>query len=483
MTPNMIKHNTIYKYLFTVILLISINACKAPGILPLPEIKNIPNEYAITSKVDSANIVNIKWNQFFTDQQLIALIDTALIHNLDVLTTLQEIEIAKNKVKFSNGKFVPTINGGANLAVEKVGRYTSQGAGDASADITPGNTVPELLPSINFGFQASWEADIWGKLKNEKQAAYLRYLSSESGKNLVITNLIAEIASDYYELLAQTNQLEIVRKSIELQNKELEIVKAQKEAGVVTSLAVKQFEAQLYNTQNLEFNILQNIVETENKINLLLGRYPQKITVDTKNILQTTPSIIQAGIPSQLLKNRPDIKQAELELQAANCDIKAARAEFYPSFNIGATLGFSAFKPSYLLRTPESIMYTLASDITGPIVNKSAIKAAFSTANALQIEAMYAYQKSIFNGFVDVSNQLSNLENLTKAHDLKFKEANTLKEAVDVSNDLFKYGKANYLEVMMAQKEALNTQLELIDVKKQKLQALTSIYKALGGGW
>ncbi len=483
MTPNMIKHTTIYKYLLIVILFISVNACKVPSMLPAPELKTIPNGYKNLSIVDSANIVKIKWNQFFTDQQLIALIDTALIQNLDVLTTLQEIEIAKNKVKLANGKFVPTINGGVNLAVEKVGRYTSQGAGDASADITPGNTVPELLPSINFGFQASWEADIWGKLKNEKQAAYLRYLSTEAGKNLVITNLIAEIAFNYYELLAQTNQLEIVRKSIELQSNELEIVKVQKEAGVVTSLAVKQFEAQLYNTQNLEFNILQNIVETENKINLLLGRYPQKITVDTKNILQTTPSIIKAGVPSQLLINRPDIKQAELELQASNFDIIAARAEFYPSLNIGSTFGFSAFKPSYLLRTPESIMYSMASDITGPIVNKSAIKAAFANVNALQIEAMYTYQRSIFNGFIDVSNQLSNLENLTKAHDLKLKEAIALTEAVDVSNDLFKYGKANYLEVMIAQKEALNTQLELIDVKKQKLQALTNIYKALGGGW
>ncbi len=473
----------LYTLKYTLSLVVFIYACKAPNVIQAPALKELPSNYSNFIQQDTNNISKIEWKQFFSDKTLEALIDTALKNNLDVLTTLQEIEIAKNKVKYANGKFVPTINGGTNLALEKVGRYTSQGAGDASADITPGNTVPELLPSINFGFQASWEADVWGKLKNEKQAAYLRYLSTEAGKNLVITNLIAEIASSYYELLGLENQLAIVRNSIDLQNKELEIVKAQQEAAVVTTLAVKQFEAQLYNTQNLEFNILQNIIETQNKINLLLGRYPQKISVDTKNILQTIPTIIKTGVPSQLLKNRPDIKQAELELQAANCDIKAARAEFYPAFNIGSTLGFSAFKPAYLLRTPESVMYSLASDITGPIVNKSAIKANFATANALQIEAMYSYQKSIFNGFVDVNNQLSNLENLSKAHDLKLKEANALNEAVDVSNDLFKYGRANYLEVIMAQKEALNTQLELIDVKKQKLQALTSIYKALGGGW
>ena len=284
-------------------------------------------------------------------------------------------------------------------------------------------------------------------------------------------------------MVAQKNQLEVVKQAIALQQKQLEIVKVQLETGVVTSLAVKQFEAQLYNTQNTEYNILQNIVETENKINLFLGRYPQKINVDLNASSQKLPFLIESGIPSQLLNNRPDIKQAELELQASNFDVKAARAEFYPSFNMGATLGFSAFKPSYLLRTPESMMYSLVNDITGPVVNKSAIKAAFNTANALQIEALYTYQKTIINGYMDVSNQLSNFQNLDKAYELKNNETSTLKEAVEISTDLFKYGKATYLEVLTAQKDALAAQLELIDFKKQQLQSLANVYKALGGGW
>ena len=481
MTPNMIKTQT--KYLFIIVSMVSIGACKAPSILAVPELKTIPKDYTVTTNIDSASIVNIKWNQFFTDKQLISLIDTALKNNLDVLTTLQEIEIAKNKIKFTNGKFLPSITGGTSLSVEKVGRYTSQGAGDASTDIIPGNGVPDLLPNLSFGFQASWEADIWGKLKSTQKATALRYLSSEEGKKLVITNLIAEISNSYYELVAQKNQLEVVKQAIALQQKQLEIVKVQLETGVVTSLAVKQFEAQLYNTQNTEYNILQNIVETENKINLFLGRYPQKINVDLNASSQKLPFLIESGIPSQLLNNRPDIKQAELELQASNFDVKAARAEFYPSFNMGATLGFSAFKPSYLLRTPESMMYSLVNDITGPVVNKSAIKAAFNTANALQIEALYTYQKTIINGYMDVSNQLSNFQNLDKAYELKNNETSTLKEAVEISTDLFKYGKATYLEVLTAQKDALAAQLELIDFKKQQLQSLANVYKALGGGW
>ena len=473
MTPNMIKTQT--KYLFIIVSMVSIGACKAPSILAVPELKTIPKDYTVTTNIDSASIVNIKWNQFFTDKQLISLIDTALKNNLDVLTTLQEIESAKNKIKFANGKFLPSITVGTSLSVEKVGRYTSQGAGDASTDIIPGNGVPDLLPNLSFGFQASWEADIWGKLKSTQKATALRYLSSEEGKKLVITNLIAEISNSYYELVAQKNQLEVVKQAIALQQKQLEIVKVQLETGVVTSLAVKQFEAQLYNTQNTEYNILQNIVETENKINLFLGRYPQKINVDLNASSQKLPFLIESGIPSQLLNNRPDIKQAELELQASNFDVKAARAEFYPSFNMGATLGFSAFKPSYLLRTPESMMYSLVNDITGPVVNKSAIKAAFNTANALQIEALYTYQKTIINGYMDVSNQLSNFQNLDKAYELKNNETSTLKEAVEISTDLFKYGKATYLEVLTAQKDALAAQLELIDFKKQQLQSLANI--------
>jgi len=454
-----------------------------PKSTQVTSLKEVPTAYTNTNANDTVNIAKIQWTEFFKDKNLVALIDTALKNNIDVLTTLQEIEIAKNKVRYANGKFLPTVNVGTNLSVEKVGRYTSQGAGDASADITPGNGVPDVLPSLNVGFQSSWEADIWGKLKNSKQAAYLRYLSTEEGKNLVTTNLIAELASDYYELLAQNNQLEIIRKSIELQKSELEIVKIQKEASVVSELAVKQLEAQLFSTQNLEYTILQNIVETENKINLLLGRYPQKISIDKNSFIQSIPAYVLAGIPSQLLKNRPDIKQAELELRASNCDVKVARAEFYPALNMGATLGLSSFKSSYLLRTPESVMYSLAADITGPLVNKSAIKAEFNTANAMQVEALYNYQKTIIYAFVDVTNQLSNFQNLNKAQELKSKEANALNEAVSIATDLFKYGKATYLEVFISQREALNTQLELLEVQKQQLQSLTNLYKALGGGW
>ena len=320
-------------------------SCKAPKLMVAAPTASLPENYV--GSTDTNNLAKLTWKPFFNDPKLIALIDTAIHNNLDVLMTAQEIEIAKSKVRLASGKLLPSVNAGFGAGVEKVGRYTSQGAGDASADITPGQGVPDNLTNIQFGFQAGWEADVWGKLKNAKKSAYTNYLSSIEGKKWVTTNLIAEVANSYYELVGLHAQLNIINESIVLQNKQLEVVKTQKEASVVTELAVKQFEALVYNAENLKFNLLQNITETENKINLLLGRYPQKIEV-TEGFTQALPAALAIGIPSQLLKNRPDIQQAELALTASKLDVKVAEAEFYPTVNLGASIGLNAFKAKYL---------------------------------------------------------------------------------------------------------------------------------------
>jgi NodT family efflux transporter outer membrane factor (OMF) lipoprotein len=455
-------------------------SCSVPKAIEKTNDTPIPTSY--TGSIDSTNVAIIAWSSFFNDKKLMVLIDTALKNNLDVLTTIQEIEIAKSKIRFANGKLMPTVTAGVGLGIEKVGKYTSQGAGDGSADITPGQLVPENLTDLRLGFQAGWEADIWGKLRNAKKSTLNNYLSTVEGKKWVTTNLIAEVANTYYELVGLHAQLNIINESIALQQKELEVVKIQKEASVVSELAVKQFEAMVYNAQNLAFNLLQNITETENKMNFLLGRFPQKIEVN-EGITQALPSSLEVGIPSQLLKNRPDIQQAEYNLKATSFDLKAAQAEFYPSVNVGGSLGLNAFKTKYLFRSPESMMYSLLSDVAGPLINKSAIQAQFNTANALQIEAVYEYQKTILNGFVEVTNQISNVRNLQSSFQTKTKEVEALTSAINLSSELFKYAKANYLEVLTAQREAFASKLELVEIKKQQYNAITNLYKSLGGGW
>ncbi|MEY4903550.1 MAG: hypothetical protein RLZZ292_1365 [Bacteroidota bacterium] len=470
-----------YKFLAIVLCCIVYESCKLPSVAQLPTLKSVPSSYNASS--DSTNSAAKTWRTFFTDKNLIALLDTAINNNPDVFITMQDIAIAQNKIQLRHGALLPSVMVGGGTGVEKVGRYTSQGAGDASAEITPGKIVPEILTDFMGGIRASWEIDIWGKLKSAKSAAATKYLSSLEGKNLVLSSLVAEVANSYYELLALDNQLDILRETIQLQKNQLDIVKVQKEAGVVTELAVKQFEAQILNSQSMEYEVLQSITETENKINFLLGRYPQPILRDKTILTAQLPNTITQGIPAQLLKNRPDIRQAELEIVAAKWDVKVAQLEFYPSLSVGGSLGLQSFRPDYLFRLPASLASALIGDLAGPVINKNAIMAEFKTANALQIQTMYEYQKTVLNAYLEVNNLMSNIRNLEKQYSFKAKEVEIQTKSIDIANDLFKYARANYLEVLTTQREALSSKLELIEVKKRQFNAVTNVYKALGGGW
>lgn len=473
--------NNIYKGLGLIWLCVAYTACKIPEVAQRTENKNVPTSFGTST--DTLNSATIQWRRFFKDPDLVNLIDTALKNNQELNITLQEIEIAKNEIRAKKGELLPSVSYGAGAGLEKVGRYTSSGAGDASTDITPGKEVPELLPDYKFGLQADWEVDIWHKLRNAKKAAITRYLSTVEGKNFVVTNLVAEVANSYYELLALDSQLDIVKKNIALQNNALELMKIQKQATRVTELAVRKFEAEVLSSKSLEFDLQKDITNTENKINFLLGRFPQPIPRGKANFTDLVLPGIQAGIPAQLLANRPDIKQAELDLAAAKIDVKVAKAKFYPSLGISASIGYQAFNPSYLLKTPESIFYSLAGDLAGPLINKNAIKADYLTANAKQLQAVYNYERSILNGYIEVANQLSNINNLQKSYDLKAKQVKALTESIDISNDLFKSARADYFEVLMTQRDALESKLELIETKKQQLNSMVNIYHALGGGW
>ncbi|MBC8985310.1 TolC family protein [Pedobacter sp. N36a] len=460
---------------------IAVAGCKVPSVAIQTSNTAVPEVYS--NSKDSTNIAAMPWRSFFKDQNLINLIDTALKNNQELKITMQEIEIAKNEIKIKKGELLPTLGLGGGIGVEKVGRYTSQGAGDAGTEIAPGKAVPDPLMDYNLSAYAHWEVDIWKKLRSAKKAAVSRYLSSLEGKNFAVTNLIAEVAASYYELLSLDSQLEIVKQNIELQKNALAIVKVQKEAARATELGVQKFQAEVLASKNLEFDLLQRTKETENRINFLLGQYPQEIKRERANFLGLLPAAVQAGVPSQLLANRPDIKQAELELAAAKLDVKVARAAFYPTLDISAAVGLQAFKPSYFLKFPESVLYSLAGDVAGPLINRNAIKAAFKTANARQLQAMYNYERSILNAYLEVSNQLSKIGNLEKSYDLKSQQVDALNKSIVVSNDLFKSARVNYFEVLMTQRDALESKLELIETKKEQLNAVVHFYRDLGGGW
>jgi len=468
------------KHIAVVCISVAFTACKVPSLVSKTENKTVPASYV--SSQDTTNSAKLNWKTYFSDPYLRGLIDTAIKNNQELNITLQEIEIARNEVRARKGEYLPFVGLRAGAGVDKAPRYTNTGALEANTELRPGEERPEPLPDYLLAVQANWEVDIWKKLRTAKKAALNRYLSSVEGRNFVITNLVAEVASSYYELLALDNQLLIVNQNIELQTNALKVVKLQMESTRVTMLAVRKFEAEVLNTQSLQYGIKQRIRETENKINFLLARYPQPIQRDDATFNTIIPQSITAGIPSQLLINRPDVRRAELDLTAAKLDIAVAKANFYPRLDINAAVGYQAFNPKFLFN-PSSILYSLAGDLTAPLINRNAIKATYATANAKQIQAVYTYERTILNAYIEVVNQLSNIDNLSKSYDTKSQEVQKLTESINISNNLFRSARADYMEVLLTQRDALESRFDLVETKMKQMNAMINIYHALGGGW
>nr|WP_295930948.1 efflux transporter outer membrane subunit [uncultured Dyadobacter sp.] len=465
-------------------LLLSVSGCKLTQ--PVEQHTRIKTPETFAGKTDSAGIGSIQWKTFFTDRHLVALIDTTLQNNLDLKMAVQRIEMARAGITAAHGALLPTISGDISGGGRKFGDYTMDGVGNYdtnfSGNIDNDRRLPApFMPDYFVGLRSSWEVDIWGKLKNQKKAAYNRFLASEKGRQAIVTGLIAEIARYYYELLALDTELDIIRKNIALQESAVETIKIQKEGGRANELGVRQLTAQLLNTRALEFEVAQKIVETENNVNLLTGRFSQTVTRGT-TLEQTMPASISAGVPANMLRRRPDIQQAQLDLLANYSDQQAAQLAFLPALNITAFLGFNAFK-SNLLFSSGSLAYNALGGLTAPLINRKALKANQKRAEAASLEALYAYNKSVLNGFREVNTSLKKLENTRQISDLKRQEVEVLQQAVVTSKDLFLTGYASYLEVITAQRSVLQEELNLTNVQKEQFLALVELYRALGGGW
>ena len=451
--------------------------------LSIPE-KTLPDTFTQTvDKQEAITVASVNWREYFTDNNLQNLLDEAVKNNPDLQMALQRIEISRSSIKLANGALLPQVSLNVGGSVRRFGLYTMDGAGNSTTQITPGQTIPTNLPDMYLGMQSSWEIDMWEKLRHQRESAISTYLASVEGTNFVISTLVADVASYYTELLALDNELALVQQTITKQQEALEVIQLQKEVGRANELAVQQFHAQLLNTKILEKNIQQQVIEVENKINFLLGSYPKPIKRNKDVFAHELPAQIASGFPSQLLANRPDIREAEFKIQATQFDLQAAKAAFYPNFTITASLGFQAFNPEFLFSSPASIAYSVFGTLVAPIINMNALKAQFNTAQANQLTAMYHYQKTVLNAYVEVANQLVAIENLQQVNLLKTQQNVLLKKSVETSGELYKTARATYLEVLLAQQNALQSNIELIGVIKQQRLSAINIYKALGGGW
>lgn len=417
------------------------------------------------------------WKQFFADPELDALIDNALANNQELNIRLQEVIIAQSEVMARQGEYIPSLSGVAGVGTDKVGDDTSQGVSDEAHDLS------NPLANYQLGFAASWEADVWKRLRNAAKAASYRYLASVEGRNFLVTEVVAEIASSYYELMAIDSQLDVLRHNIEIQQNALTVVRLQKEAARVTELAVQRFEAEVLKNQSRQYTLEQQRVRAENRINVLLGRYPQTVTPNGTGFRAPLQAALATGVPSDLLDNRPDVRRAALELEASKLDVQSARAAFYPAVRIEAGAGYESFNAAHLLRTPESMFYGIAGSMVAPLLNRRAITAQYYTANAQQIQSVFNYERTLLQAFTDVANQLAILSRLEKSYELQSRQVERLTQAIDVSNVLFQAARADYMEVLLTRRDALEAEMEMIETRSQQLQARVHIYQALGGGW
>jgi len=425
---------------------------------------------------------SIPYHSYFSDPKLLALIDSALKSNFDLKIALQRIEGSRARLIAARGALRPTVDGVAGYSRTKFGDYTMDGAGNNGTPIyrAEGMTIPRDLPDYLIGFQATWEIDLWGKLRSQREAAATRLLASDEARRWVQTTLIADLATAYYELVALDAQLSTLADTKRIQNEALEALKAQKQAGAANQLAVEQFQAQLLDLDSQKLEVQQTIVETEGSISMLLGEQRRNIPRSSDLAAARLPSLA-SKVPATYLANRPDIRAAELEVAASKADLATAKAQFYPSLSLTGLLGLQAFRPE-LLVTAHSATYNAAGSLIAPLINRAAIKAQFKEASATQLEALYSYQQALVNGYVEVNNQLSLLRLLDQARSVKQQQVRLLTTSITTAGDLFKNARATYLESLSAQQAALDARLSLLDLKKRQLQTSVALYKALGGG-
>jgi NodT family efflux transporter outer membrane factor (OMF) lipoprotein len=354
-------------------------------------------------------------------------------------------------------------------------------------------TRQELSPNSQFGSffssleqyelnaSLSWEADIWGKIRSNKRAAQARYMQSEAAHKAVKTNLIARIASGYYQILALDEQVQITEKTLASRRKSLEVSLALKEAGDLTSVAVKQTEAQVYSAEALLLDLKNNIKLLENTLSILKGESPQNFE-RSEFFNQTINQELTTGVASDLLENRPDVIAAEYALINAFELTNAAKSRFYPSITISATGGFQSLNASDFIST-NSLFLNLVGGLTQPIFNRRQIRTEYEVALSEKEQALLNFEKTLLTASREVSDALLNIENASQRIEIKSKEYQAYQNALEDSQELLNNGLANYLEVLNAQENTLNTQLNVSQIRFEKFRAMVELYRSLGGGW
>lgn len=426
-----------------------------------------------TTKVttDSASLADVSWNQLFTDSILQQHINKGLANNHDMRIAIQTIAAAESRRNQGKAGYLPILSVGTDWTHQELSKNSQFGAiiQDRSTN------------QYQFTGNLSWEADLWGKIRSNKRASNASYLQSVSVKQAIQTKLIADIALTYFQLMAIDAQLKVVDSTLVNRNKSIEIIKGLKDAGNVNEVGVKQTEAQLYATQIIAEDLKNSGVMLENTLSILLGESSQKIKRSTFENQKITAEI-KLGIPAMALSKRPDVIAAEYNL-ITNFELtNVARSSFYPSLRVTATGGFQSIDIKEWFSV-NSLFANVVTGLTQPIFNQRQIQTNYEVARANQQSAYLQFEKTLLNAGKEVSDALQEYQNETTKLTIRTKQLDALKKAADYSDELLTYGMVNYLEVLTAKDNALNTELNLINNQYRQYNAVIVLYRALGGGW
>ncbi|MBE7174923.1 MAG: efflux transporter outer membrane subunit [Mucilaginibacter polytrichastri] len=440
----------------------------------------LPDQYrgSAAPAADTTNIAAISWKSFFPDPQLSALIEKAVARNMDLRSALKRLEIAGAQLKQARVLNVPELNTSVYAETSRPSKNSLNGLSTNSFLGT--NHIETYTANANL----SWEADIWGRLSHQKEAALAGYLQSAEAAKAVQTQVVANVVDAYYNLLMFDRQLQIAHRNVALSDSTLRFTQLLRNAGETTTLAVQQASAQKQATEQLIPQLEQNIVLQENALQILTGDYPGGIQRAREVQAFTVPDDpLPGGVPANLLQHRPDVKAGEQAVIRANAQAGSAKANMYPALTITAGTGLASFKASNWFSIPGSVFGLAAGSLVQPVFQRRALKTQYETAKLERDDREIRFKQTVLTAVGEVSDALTELDKLKEQDRIVTGQVDTLNRAVTNARLLFRNGMANYLDVIVAQTSALQSQLNEMTIRKQRYSARVKLYRALGGGW
>ncbi|WP_255493559.1 efflux transporter outer membrane subunit [Myroides sp. WP-1] len=436
---------------------------------------------------DSLHISSIKWRDFFQDEQLTDLIDKGLTHNFDMQNAIKNLEIAGQQTKQAKLEWLPSLGLEAGSVAYQYRSENYYGTPSSNYYKNKGEEPPTNMyvnsAQYTSGLALSWEIDIWGKIRSQTAEQLARFLQTAEAKKAIQTELIAKIAQGYYNLLLLDAQMEVAQTNYELTKNTLKIVELQRDAGQITSLAITQTRNQMLVAKALIPSLKQQIAIQENALSLLTGQLPTSIVREVKLTEVKQQELGGTGLPLALLQYRPDVQMAELELKAKNAAVGVAQTARYPSLTINLEGGVNSMLGENWFNIPGSLFGSLIGKVTNPIFNKRKLKTAFEVAKIEREKSEIDFQKTVYTAVTEVTDALVNLKTSQDQIEIADEQVTNARLGVKQSNLLFNSGYATYIEVINAQKNMLDNEINLNKLKLNKLQYGVQLYKSLGGGW